>query len=80
VLDEFVANEILENPNFANGEFNFSLEEREQMIKFTWDNFENLKSKSFRCYEGLAQDMLRYPDNYLDKWNSSAHLNISYRK
>ena len=76
----FVANEILENPNFANGEFKFSLEEREQMVKFTWDNFHNLKSKSFRCYEGLAQDMLRYPDCYLDKWNSSAHLNISYRK
>lgn len=76
----FVANEILENPNFANGEFKFSREEREQMIKFTWDNFSDLKSKSFRCYEGLAQDMLRYPDNYLDKWNSSAHLNISYRK
>lgn len=76
----FVANEILENPNFANGEFNFTNEEREQMVKFTWDNFTNLKSKSFRCYEGLAQDMLRYPDNYLDKWNSSAHLNISYRK
>lgn len=76
----FVANEILENPNFANGEFQFTLEEREQMIKFTWDNFDKLKSKSFRCYEGLAQDMLRYPDDYLDKWNSSAHLNISYRK
>lgn len=76
----FVANEILENPNFANGEFHFTNEEREQMVKFTWDNFNNLKSKSFRCYEGLAQDMLRYPDNYLDKWNSSAHLNISYRK
>lgn len=76
----FVANEILQNPNFGNGEFRFSLEEREQMVKFTWDNFNNLKSKSFRCYEGLAQDMLRYPDTYLDKWNSSAHLNISYRK
>ena len=50
------------------------------MVKFTWDNFHLLKSKSFRCYEGLAQDMLRYPDTYLDKWNSSAHLNITYRK
>jgi len=76
----FVANEILNNPNFANGEFQFSLEEREQMVKFTWDNFHQLKSKSFRCYEGLAQDMLRYPDSYLDKWNSSAHLDISYHK
>lgn len=76
----FIASEILENPNFGGGEFDFSLEEREQMIKFTWENFHNLKSKSFRCYEGLAQDMLRYPDSYLDKWNSSAHLNISYRK
>ena len=76
----FVANEILENPNFANGEFNFTLEEREQMVKFTWENFDKLKSKSFRCYEGLAQDMLRYQNHYLDKWNSSAHLNISYRK
>lgn len=76
----FVANEILVNPNFANGEFQFSLEEREQMVKFTWDNFHQLKSKSFRCYEGLAQDMLRYPDTYLDKWNSSAHLDISYHK
>jgi hypothetical protein len=76
----FVANEILQNPNFANGEFQFSLEEREQMVKFTWENFHQLKSKSFRCYEGLAQDMLRYPDTYLDKWNSSAHLDISYHK
>lgn len=76
----FVANEILENPNFANGDFNFTREEREQMVQFTWENFNNLKSKSFRCYEGLAQDMLRYPNEYLDKWNSSSHLNISYRK
>lgn len=75
----FIASEILDNPNFGGGEFDFSLEEREQMVKFTWENFDKLKSKSFRCYEGLAQDMLRYPSEYLDKWNSSAHLNISYR-
>lgn len=76
----YVANQILNNPYFGDGEFEFTLEERQQMVLFTWHNFHKLKSKSFRCYEGLAQDMLNYPDDYVDKWNSSAHLDISYHK
>lgn len=76
----YVANQIMNNPYFGDGEFEFTYEERVQMVKFTYTNFDKLKSKSFRCYEGLAQDMLNYPDDYLDKWNSSAHLDISYYK
>jgi hypothetical protein len=76
----YVAYQILNNPYFGDGEFEFTLEERQQMVKFTWDNFDKLNNKSFRCYEGLAQDMLSNPDNYFDKWNSSVHLNISYSK
>ena len=76
----YVANQILENPYFGDGEFDFSLQERQQMVLFTWNNFDKLKSKSFRCYEGLAQDMLNYPETYPDKWNSSVHLDISYSK
>jgi hypothetical protein len=76
----YVANQILNNPYFGDGEFEFTLEERQQMIKFTWEHFDKLKSKSFRAYEGLAQDLLENPDSYLDKWNSSKHLDISYSK
>ena len=50
------------------------------MILFTWNNFDKLKSKSFRAYEGLAQDMLNYSETYLDRWKSSIHLDISYSK
>ena len=76
----FVANQILENPYFGDGEFEFTLEQRQQMVLFTWNNFHQLKSKSFRCYEGLAQEMIHYPDDYMDKWGSSAYLDISYHK
>lgn len=76
----YVANQILENPNFGDGEFKFTLEQRTQMVLFTWNNFDKLKSKSFRAYEGLAQDMLNHPDTYLDRWKSSIHLDISYSK
>jgi hypothetical protein len=76
----YVANQIINNPYFGDGEFEFTLEERQQMVLFTWNNFDKLKSKSFRCYEGLAQDMLNYPDDYMDKWNSSSHLDVSYHK
>lgn len=76
----YVANQILNNPYFGDGEFDFTYEERVQMVKFTWENFDKLKSKSFRAYEGLAQDMIHYPDSYLDKWNSSVHLDLSYSK
>lgn len=76
----YVANQILNNPYFGEGEFEFTYEERVQMVKFTWDKFHKLNNKSFRCYEGLAQDMLSNPEDYLDKWNSSVHLDISYSK
>lgn len=76
----YVANQILTNPYFGDGEFEFSLEEREQMVLFTWNNFDKLKSKSFRAYEGLAQDMLNYPESYIDRWKSSIHLDVSYSK
>jgi len=76
----YVANQILHNPYFGDGEFEFTLQQREQMILFTWNNFDKLKSKSFRAYEGLAQDMLNYSETYLDRWKSSIHLDISYSK
>lgn len=76
----YVANQILNNPYFGDGEFEFTYEERVQMVLFTWANFHKLKSKSFRCYEGLAQDMLNYPEDYPDKWNSAAHLDVFYHK
>jgi hypothetical protein len=76
----YVANQIINNPYFGDGEFEFTLQQRQQMVLFTFNNFDKLKSKSFRAYEGLAQDMLNYPENYLDRWKSSIHLDISYSK
>ena len=76
----YVANQILTNPYFGDGEFEFTKEQRIQMVQFTWNNFDKLKSKSFRAYEALAQDMLNYPETYLDRWKSSIHLDISYSK
>jgi len=76
----YVANQILNNPYFGDGEFQFSLEERQQMVLFTWNNFDKLISKSFRAYESLAQDMLNYPETYPDRWKSSIHLDITYTK
>jgi hypothetical protein len=75
----YVAHRILNNPNFKGG-FEFSQEQRQQMVKWTWDNFNHLKSKSFRLYEGLAQEMLLNEDNYLDIWNSSKFLDLSQYK
>jgi hypothetical protein len=76
----YVAHRILENPYFGEDDIEFSLEQRQQMCLFTWSNFNKLKSKSFRLYEGLAQEMLLHPDNYLDIWNSSKYLNLDYKR
>jgi len=76
----YVAHRILEAPYFGEGQFEFTLEQRQQMVKFAWENFDKLKSKSFRLYEGLAQEMMLNPDDYLDVWNSSKFLNISQYK
>ena len=77
----FVASKILENPYFGpDNKFKFTLEQRQQMVKFTWENFDRLKSKSFRLYEGLAQEMMLHPDDYLDVWNSSKYINVTYQR
>lgn len=76
----YVAHRILEAPYFGDGKFEFTLEQRQQMVKFAWENFEKLKSKSFRLYEGLAQEMMLNPDDYLDIWSSSKFLNVSYQR
>jgi len=75
----YVAHRIIESPNFKGG-FQFTLEQRQQMVKWAWDNFQNVKSKSFRLYEGLAQEMMLNPEDYLDIWNSSKFLQMSQYK
>jgi hypothetical protein len=77
----YVASLIMKNPYFGDVDrIEFSEEERTQMVLWTWQNFDKIKSRSVRFYEGLAQEMLMYPDEYLDVWNSSKYLDISYNK
>jgi len=77
----YVASLIMENPVFGEEEpIEFSEQERTQMVLWTWQNFDKIKSRSVRFYEGLAQEMLMYPNEYLDIWNSSKYLDVSFNK
>lgn len=78
----YVASLIMDNPYFGDGEdkVEFSEQERTQMVLWTWQNFDKIKSRSVRLYEGLAQEMLMYPEEYLDIWNSSKYLDVSFNK
>lgn len=77
----YVASFIMENPKFGEVDpVEFTQEEITQMILWTWQNFDKIKSRSVRFYEGLAQDMILHPNDYLDVWNSSKYLDISFNK
>jgi hypothetical protein len=40
----------------------------EVILKFLWDKWPNLKEKSVRTAEKLAEDMVDYPSNYENHW------------
>ena len=38
------------------------------LLKWMYDNWQNLRSTSYRTVEKLAEDMINYPDEYEDHW------------
>lgn len=48
----------------------FPLENHQKidLLKWMYDNWQNLRSTSYRTVEKLAEDMINYPDEYEDHW------------
>jgi hypothetical protein len=41
------------------------------LLDWMWNNWENLRAKSIRTMEQLAYDMIDYPNDYRDEWETS---------
>jgi hypothetical protein len=59
--------DVVLNTNCLDG-LDLSVEQKETILDFIWDNWESLTERSIRLIEKMAIIMQEYPDTYMSVW------------